>query len=534
MVKKDKDIFKSLFESAPDAVVLVNQQTNICLINQQTEKMFGYSNAELLDKPIEILIPNRSHKRHIKNFSDYYQNPAARPMGSGIELSGVKKDGSEFPVEISLSPLEQESKLFISAAIRDITEKRQKETEISKSRERYLSIFNESLDGIVLIDSKTGAIADCNPEFERLSGHNKTILKTKKIWELRPPGKIEEAKEMFFAIKAKGTGGSGELEFQKPTGEIVLVEFISKLTELNEKHYIQSMVRDISARKLTETKLQQRISELSIIHRLGNRISSSLFLDQIVQSSISEVANSTHSDVAVVYFRKNGMLHLGGMYPESSEQIYADAKVKCVGQCLCGLAVEQEAPLYSSDIHKDPRCTLSECKNAGIRSFAALPLIIGKNNLGVLGLSSFSKRNFQEQASFLETLAAQIAASLQNARLHDQVKQQANDLEKKVLKRTEELNKINHQLLQEMHERKLAEEERIRFFTMSLDMLCISNFDGYFIQLNPAWEETLGWSLDELKAKPYIQFVHSEDREPTIQEAQKLALGDNIISFENR
>src|SRR5437660_6114135 len=76
--------------------------------------------------------------------------------------------------------------------------------------------------------------------------------------------------------------------------------------------------------------------------------------------------------------------------------------------------------------------------------------------------------------------------------------------------------------------------QRERFFTFSLDMLCIAGFDGYFKQLNPAWERTLGFTLEELKAKPFIDFVHPEDRESTMAEAQRLAAGAETVSFENR
>src|SRR5262249_51879855 len=111
-------------ESAPDAVIIVNYEGIIQIINSQTEKLFNYGRNELLGKPIEILIPQRFAKKHHEHTQGFFAHPNFRDMGEGLELFGMKKGGEEFPVEISLSPLETEDGLLVSAAIRDITEKK--------------------------------------------------------------------------------------------------------------------------------------------------------------------------------------------------------------------------------------------------------------------------------------------------------------------------------------------------------------------------------------------------------------------------
>ena len=141
--EKADEKFRGLLESAPDAMVIVDEQGMIQLVNSRTEQVFGYPRTELLGRAVEMLIPDRYRQRHTEHRAGYFQQPRFRGMGQGLELYGQRRNGEQFPIEISLSPLHTEDGLLVSSAIRDITDRKRVEAKLRTSLEEKETLLKE-------------------------------------------------------------------------------------------------------------------------------------------------------------------------------------------------------------------------------------------------------------------------------------------------------------------------------------------------------------------------------------------------------
>ena len=211
----EKLLSSSIMEAIPDAVAAVNQQGVIVQVNAQIEALFGYTRQELIGQPIEMLVPERQRGQHHGHRDRFHTQPKLRRMGSGLELNGLRRDGSEFPVEISLSPIPTGNGLIVLSAIRDISERKRieeelrranAELELRKSREladyqrRFALIVDSSQDAIIG-KNLDGIVTHWNEGAQEIYGYTAQEMIGRHISILAPEEKAEEITEILRRIR---------------------------------------------------------------------------------------------------------------------------------------------------------------------------------------------------------------------------------------------------------------------------------------------------------------------------------------------
>jgi PAS domain S-box-containing protein len=240
--------------------------------------------------------------------------------------------------------------------------------------------------------------------------------------------------------------------------------------------------------------------ELVVLNRLCKTVTAQPCLHDACNAAVKELSVALELEVAVLFLQEGDELHFKAISPNSSQLQPETMPLHIVGECLCGLAARKGCLICSNNIHRDKRCTWTECKKAGLHSFAAIPLLLGNQHIGVLGVASAGKRDFKQAANFLKTVADQLAICIQNAKLFEQTRAYAAQLEQQIAER-QRAEEVLHK-----------SEDRFRALTENTsDWLWEIDQYGVYTYASPKVKDFLGYEPNEIIGKSPFDFMPEDE-----------------------
>jgi PAS domain S-box-containing protein len=274
--KESEEKYRGLLEAAPDAMVVVNQDGEIVLLNVQAEKQFGYRRDELLGQKVKNIIPEGFAERLIADDLRSAKDALAQQIGTGIELNGRRKDGSEFPIEIMLSPLKSAEGILVTAAIRNISVRKTAEKHLAQTEARYRGLLEAAPDAMVVVN-QSGEIVLLNLQAEKQFGFRRDELLGQKVTSIIPVGFAERliADDLRSAedALAQQIGMGIELNGRRKDGSEFPIEIMLSPLKSAEGTLVTAAIRDITAIKFAEEKFRLAVescpSGMVMIDRAG-------------------------------------------------------------------------------------------------------------------------------------------------------------------------------------------------------------------------------------------------------------------------
>ncbi|OGD19983.1 MAG: hypothetical protein A2W03_16050 [Candidatus Aminicenantes bacterium RBG_16_63_16] len=261
-LKRSEDLFSAVARTANDAIITIDHRGTIVSWNPSAETMFGYRAAEIVGRGVDLIMPKRFRDVKQKGMQRLAAGGKARLIGRSVELAGLRKDGGEFPAELSLATWKTKDGAFFTGIIRDITARKRAESALQVSETRYRRLFETAQDGIIILDAATGQIDDVNPYLSRMLGYEKEELCGRKLWEIGPFKNVEASKTAFQELQKKGYIRFEDLPLETRSGRPIDVEFVSNAYPVDHKRVIQCNVRDITIRRQAEKDLQRHREQL--------------------------------------------------------------------------------------------------------------------------------------------------------------------------------------------------------------------------------------------------------------------------------
>jgi PAS domain S-box-containing protein len=469
--------FNTLADTASDGIISIDDQSTIRYVNPTAGQMFGYEPAEMLDKNLTVLMPERFRQLHLTSFRRYLATGQRHMHWRAIELTGLHKSGREFPIEISFGEDVRGDKHFFTGIVRDLTDRKRSEEALRLSEQRLQAIVDNTTALVFIKDLELRYVL-VNREYERLFDIGRDQIRGKSDFDVHPHDVAETLRANDRQVIETGEPMQFEeiVPWKASLRYYVVVKFLLR-DQANEPYAICGIATDITAR----IRSARRTALHAEIHAAFSGLTESA-LETILQLTADSIVRYLEAAFARIWTinAQGNMLELQASAGQYTRLDGEHARVP-VGELKIGLIAQERKPHLTNDVQNDGRISHPEwAKREGMVAFAGYPLVVDGRLVGVLAM--FARKSLEPDV--LETLAL-VADTI------------AKGIDRK------------------WAEKKLQESERnLRLFMETIpQMLWSAAPDGTIDYYNQRILDYTGLSMDELRGAGWIKPIHPEERD---------------------
>jgi PAS domain S-box-containing protein/putative nucleotidyltransferase with HDIG domain len=414
-LKVSQRLAEELYEFAPDGLVTVNTEGRITRINSRAQELFGYGNEELLNQPIEMLIPKHLHTKHEREREKFFTAPRKRGIVTGLKLSALRKDGNEFPVEIELSPLQIDGETFVTAAIRDISERLQTEKALRESEEKYRTLVEKMNEGVIVVDNND-VIQFVNNRFTQIVGYSREELLGSVAYNLFVHEEDQHIVQEKNNIRLEQKSDEYELRMKTKSGETIWVR-INGTPILDAQGNVTGSIginTDITQHKQVEEELKRRLSDFEAVNKLSTAMRQAQNLDELLDTVLNVTLEMLHATAGSLWLYHKTQNELRPMVIRryNQQENMAPPPPEKPGEGIAGYVFATGQPFIAKDFHLSPRLPeeLRRQIPAGIGG-ASIPIRAADKVIGTFNISIPQPRELTPNEIHLLITLSEIAGN---------------------------------------------------------------------------------------------------------------------------
>ncbi len=515
-LEESEQRFRSVAQSASEAIVIANEQGQIVFWNKGAQNIFGYREDEALNQALTLLMPKQFREAHQNGLKRLQSGEQPHLIGRVVELHGLRKDGDEFPLELSLTSWQTEKETFYGSIIRDITKRKQTEIALLENRTLLNETGKMAKVGGWIIDLASNELT-WTEEVYRIHEVDMSFQPTvETAINFYTPGSRPIIQKAVQKAIESGMPFDLELDLITAKDNKIKVHALGSVRYEGDKPAtVMGTFQNITERKRAEEMLKQRADQLALINDIGSKVAAMLDLDTVLDRAAHLVQGMFNYHHVALFLIEEDVLKLRSL-AGSYEPYFPAGHTQQLSVGINGWVGTHGKIVVANNISVEPRYTSFIAEHSITQAELCLPLKIAGQTVGVLDIQSPYRHIFTENdVMAMETLTDQLAVAIENARLYEAIQRELSE---------------RRQTQAELK----ASEERFRQAVTSIsDHIYMTEVTAEGQHLN----HYISFNIEDLTGYPREKFladwnfwtsiIHSEDREIATRQLNRLVMGHN-------